>query len=268
MLDISLEIKLLQQQAEFLKKEFAELFELRNYMVQYDDVALTSHYLNTIGKEQFRLFCLNNELAKLKQKISLAQVYFNRNELPDWKGIEKKIEEIFRDYQKEIDAEAERLAAAKEYLKSNFLSEEDSFQLKNVYKQLVKRLHPDLHPHQTEEEKKLFLKVQAAYYLCDLKALNEILLYMKGEIDDIPEVSSGLKEYVNNLTIKINDLKAKIEQLNESFPFSYREKLQDEQWIATEKSLLEISIESIEKEIKEKNEYLLLLKSWKPELLN
>ncbi len=56
MLDISLEIKLLQQQAEFLKKEFADLFEQRNYMVQYEDIALTSHYLNTIGKEQFKFF--------------------------------------------------------------------------------------------------------------------------------------------------------------------------------------------------------------------
>ncbi len=83
-----------------------------------------------------------------------------------------------------------------------------------MYKQLVKSLHPDLHPHQTEEEKKLFLKVQAAYSLCDLKALNEILLYIKGEKEDVPEVHSGLKEYVNNLTMKIKDLKAKIEQLN------------------------------------------------------
>jgi len=268
MLDLTPEMKLLNKQVEMLRKEFAELYEQRNYMLQYEESLLTTLYLSTIGQVQFGLFCLGIDLSKLKQRIQLAQVYFNRNEIPKWDKIEKQITVAFEEYQQKIEQEAARLAAAKEYLKTNFLNDDDALQLKNVYKHLVKKLHPDLHPLQTEDDAELFLKVVAAYELCDLAALNAILLYFTDRKEDVPHISSGLKEYVVKLTEMNTVQKQKIDKLNQSFPFIHRENLQNEKWVKTETRKINVQIEVIEKEIKEKTEYLLLLKSWKPELLN
>jgi len=64
------------------------------------------------------------------------------------------------------------------------------------------------------------------------------------------------------------DLQKKIDSLNDSFPFNYRELLNDAEWIENQKTIFGQQTEALEKEIKEKTEYLLLLQSWKPELLH
>jgi len=269
MLDLTPEMKILQAQVEFLRKEYAELFEQRNFMLQYEETTLTSLYLSLIGQRQFSVFCMQGELAQLTQRIKLAQAYFNRNELPDWIKIDNEVQTAFKDYQRKVEEESARLAAAKAFFKTDFLNEEDAKQLKNVYKLLVKKLHPDLHPNQRPEEYELFLKVQAAYDLCNLTALNEILLYLTGQREEETSVVlPDLKAYVNKLTSMNEDLKQKTEQLEKAFPFCFREKLYDDQWVASENDKLQKQISDIEKEIKEKTDYLLLLKSWKPELLH
>jgi hypothetical protein len=65
-----------------------------------------------------------------------------------------------------------------------------------------------------------------------------------------------------------NDLKEKISKLNAAFPFIYRDKLKDEHWVEDERMQVEVQINVVEKEIKVKTDYLMLLKSWKPELLS
>lgn len=268
MLDLTTETKILKAQAEMLRKEYAELYEQRNYMLQYEEAKLSSLYLALIGQESFQLFCLNGEYAQLLQRIKLAQAYFNRNELPNWESIEKQVHEAFMDYQHKVEQEAARLSEAKEFFKSNFLSTEDVLQVKNVYKLLVKKLHPDLNPNQTEEDAELFLKTQAAYSLSDLTALNEILLYLNGTIGTAPEVADDISAFVQKLTTMIGDIKQKIEKLNQTFPYSFREKLYDDEWVAAEQSKLKKQIEELKTEFAEKTEYLQLLKSWKPQLLH
>ena len=269
MLDLTPEMKILLTQVDMLRKEYAELFEQRNFMLKYEETTLTSLYLSLIGKHQFRLFCLQGEQAKLMQRIKLAQAYFNRNEVPDWHKIDKEVQAAFKEYQQKIEDEAARLAAANEFFKSGFLKEEDAMQLKSVYKLLVKKLHPDLHPNQSAKEYEMFLNVQAAYDLSDLKAMNEILLYITGMKEEVKSVViPDLKTTVARL-MEMNDvLKDKIDQLQKAFPFCFREKLKDDKWIESENNKLSFQIENTEKEIKEKTEYLLLLKSWKPELLH
>ena len=63
---------------------------------------------------------------------------------------------------------------AKEILNAPPLSEEESKEMRDLYRLLVKQLHPDLHPDQSDREAALFLQVQAAYKICDLYKLREI----------------------------------------------------------------------------------------------
>lgn len=269
MLDQTLENKILRQQLDQLRKDFATKYEERNHMLLYEEPLLNSVYLTTVGTMQFRVFTLRGDLAILEEKIRLGQIDFNRNVQPDWSQIEATVKEQFQDYQHKVNKEANRMAAAKQVLKSDFLSSEEAAQLKETYKILVKRLHPDLNPNQAEADKELFLSVQAAYNHSNLTALTEALLYINGRTEQAPVVeSSDLQQQVDHLSAMNADLQKKIDTLNDSFPFNFRELLDDERWIEKQKEQYQLQITSLETELTQKNEYLLLLMSWKPELLH
>lgn len=266
--DQTIENKILYEQAEILKKEYAELFESKNHMLMYEEVLLRSIYLTSIGNDQYRLFSSECELAIIKQKIQLAQVFFNKNKLPNWKEINSNIEKQFAEWQIKIEKDTANIANAKAYLKSGLLSDADAAQLKNDYKWLVERLHPDLNPNQTHTEKEIFISVQAAYDMYDLHTLNALISYVKELYPEVRNSHHDIKEYVQQLTEMNKVLESKINKLNKSFPFSYREKLHDKAWVKSQQEKIEKQIVHIRKEIQEKTQYLLLLQSGKPQLLN
>jgi len=268
MLDLTPENRILHQQADSLRKDFADLYEQWNYMLTYEEAALTALYLNEIGGQQFEVHRLSTELAHLKHKIQLAQAYFNRNMKPDWKKIDQQLAQQLEEYQRKLQEEAARLAEAKQFLRSGFLNEAEVLQLKQAYRQLVRALHPDLNPDQTDADRELFLKVQAAYQLCDLPALNGFLLALGKDTPTTAGTTNDLTAEVKMLSGKVVALQKKIDQLVAKFPFMYREKLSDETWVAAEKGKLNQQITDLEKEITEKTNYLQLLETWTPESLH
>lgn len=268
MLDLTAEHKILKLQYDFLKKEFSELYAEKNDMLTHDEQVLTALYLNAVGQKQHEKYSLTVEIKMMTQRISLYQVYFNRNETPDKPAIEKEIKQQFETYLKKIAEETKRLALAKEFLTEGFLPDAEVKKLKEVYRQIVKRLHPDLHPDQTAEEKDLFISAQAAYDLNDLNALNAILVSL-GTSGAGPEaLPVDLKAQVELLNKKVQKLKSQMEQLEKQFPFIYREKLADAAWIEAERNQLDAEIETLLAEKKKYKDYLILLEEWKPGLLS
>ena len=162
---------------EQLQLEFLDLFTRHKDMVENESVLLTSIYLEKLGRLQLELLEKRTEAARLKMKMKLIQAAINRNEQPDLTEIEHKIYARLQNYYAEIAAQSAALDEAKKVL-SHLLSEEDTQKLKEIFRVLCKRLHPDLNPHQTEEEKDLFIKVKAAYDLQRISDLQNILLYL------------------------------------------------------------------------------------------
>ncbi|MEI8087420.1 MAG: J domain-containing protein [Paludibacter sp.] len=268
MIDLTMEHKMLQLRYDILKKEFPELFALKNDMLSQEEQVLTALYLTAVGQKQHQKYCLTVEIKMIIQRISLFQAYFNRNEKPDLDIIEQKMEIQFAEYQQKIAAEAKRISLAKAFLKEGFLSFTDVKKLKEVYRLIVKKLHPDINPQVTELEKDLFVKAQAAYDLCDLAALEAILLSLDIIGSAAPVEPINLKAQVAILEEHVSKLKDLIAKLEKQFPFIYREKLADEVWIAAEKQQLDNDIEALNIEKKKYSEYILLLEEWKPELLS
>lgn len=269
MIDLTQEQKILHQHLELLQKEFSELFSLKNEMLTFEENFLTALFLNTIGQKRYQVYCLTVEIAMIKQRIKLIQSYLNRNEHPDLSAIDTEINQHFAEYQRKIQAEAKKLATASEFLKSGFLSEEHTKKLKDVYRVIVKKLHPDINPNLTEYQKDLFVKAQAAYDLCDLNTLNEILLSLN--LNTSSAISAdpiNIKSQISKLEQNIAKLKDLISELENRFPFSYRKKLSNAQWIEAEQQTLETEIALLEQEKNKNAEYMVLLQLWKPESLN
>jgi hypothetical protein len=118
--DLTPEYKILKMQYDLLKKDFTELFALKDDMISQEEPILTALYLTNIGQKQHQKFSFEVEIKMLKQRIDLYQSYFNRNKYPDTEAIELKIDKLFDNYRKQLEEEAKRIAQAKNLLKKVF----------------------------------------------------------------------------------------------------------------------------------------------------
>ncbi len=240
----------LTRRLEFLHLEFLDLFTRHKDMVENESVVLTSLYLEKLGRLQLELLEKQTEASRLKMKMNMIQAAINRNEKPDLKAIDYEINVRLQNYYAQIQVQSAALDEARKVL-SHLISEEETQKLKEVFRLLCKRLHPDLNPNQTEEEKDLFIKVKAAYDLQRLSDLQEILLYLDDSNKErLNLISSDEKvERIKHLENQVSSLKLKIDQLKQSFPFSIEELIYDEDYIVRKQEELRIQIKTAEEEI-------------------
>lgn len=221
----------LTRKLEALHLEFIDLFTRHKDMVENESVILTSLYLEKLGRIQLELLEKQTEASRLKMKINLIQAAINRNEQPDLKAIEQEIQARLQNYYAQIQAQSAAFDEARKVL-TNLISEEETLKLKEIFRLLCKRLHPDLNPNQTEEEKDLFIKVKAAYDLQRLGDLQNILRYLDDSSKEKLNLVSGKEkvERIKHLENQVASLKLKIDQLKQSFPFSIEELIHDYCW--------------------------------------
>jgi DnaJ-class molecular chaperone len=144
---------------------------------------------------------------------------------------------------------------------SSLLSEEDSKKLKEVFYVLCRKLHPDVNPGQTEEEKDLFIKVKAAYDLQNLQELQSILLYLSegGNADILTHSSDEKRRRIEQLEKNIVELKDKMKKLEQAFPFNAKSLLYDEEQLTKRRQEIQDEIDSVVFEITKQQTILDLL---------
>ncbi|MFV8226585.1 J domain-containing protein [Christiangramia aquimixticola] len=248
--NITAENQELTRKLEFLHLDFLELFTLHKNMLENESGILSSLYLEKLGLLQLELLQKQTEASRLKMKMKLIQAAINRDEKPDFKAIEQEIYSRLEKYYTQIREQAAALEEANKVL-SHLIPEEDVQKLKELFRVLCKRLHPDLNPKQTEEEKDLFIKVKSAYDLQRISELQNILLYLDDTTKEkLHLISSDEKvEGIKHLETQINSLKVKIEELKQSFPFNMEDLILDEGKISLKQEELRIQIKSAEEEI-------------------
>lgn len=107
-----------------------------------------------------------------------------------------------------------------------------SQKIKELYRRIVKKLHPDINPNITEHEKELFYETQKAYREGDLEKLEEI--YEEISSGDVVAGSGNsaedierLKDTRDKLLNKLEILKKEIQVIKSSFPYSAKDMLND-----------------------------------------
>ena len=100
--------------------------------------------------------------------------------------------------------------------------------------------------------------------MSDLPTLQQILVLLDNKESDLEVLLPDLQINVNRLAENISTLEHQIEQLYQSFPFIYEEKLRDEEWVKNECEEMSIKIDTIKQEIEKYKKYITLLEEWKP----
>ena len=255
-IDISPRKRQLKEEYERLQLEYTALVEERDEMRNSDGPRLMALYMEAVGQLQYEILVLQYEIALLKQKRDLLQAYKNRREKPDMKKVEERVEQTAKTYNERIYQEEEKIKHAKEYIKEQQEEEkqeqeDEKRELRDLYRKLVHRLHPDLHPEQTEWERELFLKVQDAYEKGDLDKLHELAQQLEAgmptdALDN--DTAEEWEERVNRLKEEIAKIREEIANMLGQFPFTYRDKLKDQDWISETQAMLRKEIESLKKE--------------------
>lgn len=243
-----------------LNAEFLDLFTRHRDMVDSESVILTSLYLEKLGHLQLELLHKRTLATHLKMKMQMIQAAINRDEKPNLSAIEKQIKAKLEIFYARIEAQSAALDQAAKVL-SNLLSEEEAKKLKEIFRLLCKKLHPDLNPDQSDEEKELFIKAKAAYDLQKIEDLQKILLYIDGFVNKLPVTvaRSDKKERIEHLKKNIALLNQKILQLEENFPFTMKLLIFDEEFIARSRDDLRKQIGDCEKEAEKYQSYIAIM---------
>ena len=110
-------------------------------------------------------------------------------------------------------------------------SEKKPPNLKDLYRKIVKRLHPDVNPNATEREKELFRKATKAYQEGDLVTLQEI--YDEVFTGASEEMEGGdltperLQEMIRKLKEQILAVREEIGKIKNGVPYLYKKLLGD-----------------------------------------
>ena len=105
--------------------------------------------------------------------------------------------------------------------------------IKRLYRKIVKRLHPDVHPNLTEHEKELWNRAVKAQQEGDLTQLEKIWDELSGMdapedvFDDTPEGREKLRELLEKLKIRLRLLELEIDHIKADFPYKMKSFLED-----------------------------------------
>jgi hypothetical protein len=215
-----------------LEDELAGLVHERDKLLFHICPKIKTEYMLKIGKLEYAIFDYQCKTLRIKRKIELIQSFINRGEPYNILDIEKQLDREYLDFtgylldkQKEIDNA--RMYAAAEF---RILTEEESAELKQLYIQIVRRLHPDINPDSTEEQHSQFVDAVNAYENADLLEMRIIFLLMEKSGRTALDPRTSMKELCarkEKLFRETNHILRTIENIRQTFPYSALELLQN-----------------------------------------
>lgn len=241
------EIQRLTALNDELRAELAGLLTEAHDLTRTVRPNLLALYQTKLGAWELEKLKAQFRVARLKRKIELAQAALNRGGKPDIRQIESQVREEQVLWEKKLQEAAAKLQDAEERL-AHLLSDEHNAELKKLYYQLVKRLHPDLNPDQDHGTRQMWQQVQDAYDKGDLERLRalSLLLHEPPKPADTPDALEKLQAEHAMLEKRITELEKKIVEIESQPPFTLREDLDNEVWVTMRRSALEKETEPLQ----------------------
>ena len=123
--------------------------------------------------------------------------------------------------------------------------------LKQLYRKIVKRLHPDVHPNATEREKELFNEATEAWKAGDLEKMQAIWEELESgrdpeeRFEDTPEDLEKLRETLAKLRERVRRLTDEISHIRGEYPYTMKEFLENEEAVEAKRSKLQKQLQDI-----------------------
>lgn len=215
-----------------LERDNLRLIECRN---------LETAYMLSIGALEHKVFEMQCTVLRLKRKLEMIQAKRNRQEKIILQEIKEMLDIEFAAYQQKINEQIQKMNEAIEHSNGKLLTKEETKEIKKMYSAIVKAMHPDLHPNQTQEERELFINAIKAYKNGDIETIR-LIFTMRGEfplLESHEDATKALYREKERLEKILQSIRDEIAAIKSKFPYTMREFLNDEKQIAAKKEELE-----------------------------
>ena len=231
-----------------LREELERLILEEDNLIYIECENIRAKYIREFGSKEYKILKLSLSYQKLRRKIEILQAKLNRKETISrdfLNRLDRDIEKEFQKYMEELNAKLEEINWAADRFSSDKITGQEFIDFKKKYKELVKKLHPDLNPGIDTKLLEIFYKVVDAYK----NGWSEIIdLYYELIVlaDDYNAEDDRLnyKAEIGRLKEKIEKIKASIADIKNSYPYIYKDLLDSPQETQNHKEELDDLIES------------------------
>ena len=222
---------------EAIRKEYSILWEEKDRLENQLKPLLLIKFNLELGHTILAYMNMHLYFLKLKRKIELLQMHINQNRQVNMNEIESSLYAEFQEWISQISKLEKDIRVARQTT-FDFLKPEDSIRLQEIYRKLVRILHPDLNKNITENQKILWNRVQDAYKNLDLEGLLNLEI-LAGSEELISEISSleVLTKKKEKLWNQFQILTKSVDEVKKSFPLDLERELDDPEWIKRESGL-------------------------------
>ncbi len=222
-------------------------------LLEIDDIVLQvnpqieAEYATKIGYLENDLLKWQIAARRARRRYALAQARANSGVAFEADEFEAQLDEELAEWESLLAASVEAfLEAAERAAGSRPMSPSDSRELKRLHRELIKRLHPDLHPGQPDEAARFFMVAQAAYENGDLDALRAIAVATEGMGEE--DIVTDMNEDEASIELELvlaheRVVTQQFEELKRSNPYALKEKLEDGAWVIRRTEELKKQIE-------------------------
>lgn len=239
-----------------LREELESLILEEDNLIYIECENIRTKYIREFGSKEYKILKLSLSYQKLRRKIEVLQAKLNRKETISREflnRLDRDIEKEFQKYLEELNVKLEEINWADDRFGLDKITGQELIDFKKKYKELVKKLHPDLNPTIDSKMLEIFYKVVDAYK----NGWSEIIdLYYELIVlaDDYNAEDDRLnyKAEIGRLKEKIEKIKASIADIKNSYPYIYKDLLDSPQETQNHKKELDDLIESY----KRSNKYL------------
>lgn len=242
------EMQKLKGKLKYLNEEYLRLYEIMEDLNKEKEY-LENLYMSKLGGLIFIKLEKEIEYRKLRKKITLIIQSENKGEEINIEKIEEILKVELDEFYKSLEDLREELNNSKIYMELPKLSSEEAKKIKEIFRKLAKRLHPDVNKNLCEESINLWIKVKEAYENNDLLSL----IILDGLSSD-KEVNEDIKineieTNIKSLEMKIKSIKNIMKNEEEEFPLNIRCVIEDLDYINEKKKELTSFIKEYEKMI-------------------
>jgi len=213
-------------------------------------------YAAAFGDRMTRLHAAEIDAARLKREIELVQMAINSGRELDYENIQATLDAEFAEWQAKLKVEADNLTSHQALL-NNLVDPKTVQALRERFRILARRLHPDLNPSQSQAEAELWHRVTAAYEAIDIEELNalEILTRDAGS-DPVPDSLETLRAMLKKLRDQLDHLLISLAARRDEWPFDQLPTLDDTAATAARQAELDARIVSAEAAHDERKHWL------------
>lgn len=231
----------LKQDVEKLRTEISMLLLERDELRLVICKNIETAYMLALGSSEYKAFELQCKVLRLRRKIDLIQAKKNRQEKIVLSAIEETLDEEFAEYQRQLDEQINKMNKALDHSKGTPLTEEETKEIKKIYRNIVKALHPDLHPEVTPAQVQLFQNAVEAYEHGDLNSLRIISTMVAEPLVVEPSESAltVLAKEKERLSKTLELIREQIAEIKSEFPYTMRELVESPEKIAEKKEEIE-----------------------------